>query len=182
MTPQTSIVTPRAKLAGRPVAVLAASFLLNKDATAGRDFASGTSLVRRTDYAPLIRREAGNCGLAWRRITLSLIRPTSLSMHETLSGYASASGTCRSIGQAFVARRNGDPSRTRTCNPRSRNPLLYPVELWDRCYVGGRLSGRWCRLFGQLSRRTVPLDSTVNRKNPLSRKGFLRTYGDEQAT
>jgi hypothetical protein len=26
----------------------------------------------------------------------------------------------------------GDPSRTRTCNPRSRNPLLYPVELWDR--------------------------------------------------
>jgi hypothetical protein len=28
----------------------------------------------------------------------------------------------------------GDPSRTRTCNPRSRNPLLYPVELWDRCY------------------------------------------------
>jgi hypothetical protein len=28
---------------------------------------------------------------------------------------------------------NGDPSRIRTCNPRSRNPLLYPVELWDRC-------------------------------------------------
>ena len=27
----------------------------------------------------------------------------------------------------------GDPSRIRTCNPRSRNPLLYPVELWDRC-------------------------------------------------
>src|ERR1700682_3080758 len=27
---------------------------------------------------------------------------------------------------------NGDPSRIRTCNPRSRNPLLYPVELWDR--------------------------------------------------
>src|SRR5712675_2776794 len=26
----------------------------------------------------------------------------------------------------------GDPSRIRTCNPRSRNPLLYPVELWDR--------------------------------------------------
>src|SRR5882757_2041833 len=25
----------------------------------------------------------------------------------------------------------GDPSRIRTCNPRSRNPLLYPVELWD---------------------------------------------------
>src|ERR1700692_2706840 len=28
--------------------------------------------------------------------------------------------------------RIGDPSRIRTCNPRSRNPLLYPVELWDR--------------------------------------------------
>ena len=26
----------------------------------------------------------------------------------------------------------GDPNRIRTCNPRSRNPLLYPVELWDR--------------------------------------------------
>ena len=26
----------------------------------------------------------------------------------------------------------GAPSRIRTCNPRSRNPLLYPVELWDR--------------------------------------------------
>src|SRR5471030_517963 len=28
--------------------------------------------------------------------------------------------------------RLGDPNRIRTCNPRSRNPLLYPVELWDR--------------------------------------------------
>src|SRR5882757_3206071 len=27
---------------------------------------------------------------------------------------------------------SGDPSRIRTCNPRCRNPLLYPVELWDR--------------------------------------------------
>src|SRR5262249_27828018 len=26
----------------------------------------------------------------------------------------------------------GDPGRTRTCSPRSRNPLLYPVELRDR--------------------------------------------------
>src|SRR5262249_47714556 len=26
----------------------------------------------------------------------------------------------------------GDPGRTRTCNPRSRNPQLYPVERWDR--------------------------------------------------
>src|SRR6202051_3087879 len=31
--------------------------------------------------------------------------------------------------------RIGDPSRIRTCNPRSRNPLLYPVELWDRCGI-----------------------------------------------
>src|SRR6185369_15953493 len=31
---------------------------------------------------------------------------------------------------------SGDPSRTRTCNPRSRNPLLYPVELWDRLEAG----------------------------------------------
>ena len=29
----------------------------------------------------------------------------------------------------------GDPSRIRTCNPRSRNPLLYPVELWDRSFA-----------------------------------------------
>jgi hypothetical protein len=33
---------------------------------------------------------------------------------------------------ASVVRVGGDPSRIRTCNPRSRNPLLYPVELWDR--------------------------------------------------
>src|SRR5471030_726223 len=32
----------------------------------------------------------------------------------------------------FLNERAGDPSRIRTCNPRSRNPLLYPVELWDR--------------------------------------------------
>src|SRR6478735_5572438 len=43
---------------------------------------------------------------------------------------------------------NGDPSRIRTCNPRSRNPLLYPVELWDR----------------------RGLSSTANMKNPLSRQ------------
>ena len=30
----------------------------------------------------------------------------------------------------------GDPGRTRTCNPRSRNPLLYPVELRDRLEAG----------------------------------------------
>jgi hypothetical protein len=32
----------------------------------------------------------------------------------------------------FASKNLGDPSRIRTCNPRSRNPLLYPVELWDR--------------------------------------------------
>jgi hypothetical protein len=42
----------------------------------------------------------------------------------------------------------GDPSRIRTCNPRSRNPLLYPVELWDR----------------------RDLLSIANMKNPLSRQ------------
>jgi hypothetical protein len=42
----------------------------------------------------------------------------------------------------------GDPSRIRTCNPRSRNPLLYPVELWDR----------------------RGLHSIANMKNPLSRQ------------
>ena len=28
-------------------------------------------------------------------------------------------------------RRNGDPSRTRTCNIQLRRLMLYPVELWD---------------------------------------------------
>ena len=27
---------------------------------------------------------------------------------------------------------NGDPSRTRTCNPLLRRQVLYPVELWSR--------------------------------------------------
>ena len=56
-------------------------------------------------------------------------------------------------------REGGDPSRIRTCNPRSRNPLLYPVELWDR--PGG-------------SRPRYPpfsLSSTANMKNPASRQG-----------
>jgi hypothetical protein len=52
---------------------------------------------------------------------------------------------------------SGDPSRIRTCNPRSRNPLLYPVELWDRCCI----------------------HSTANMKNPLLRQArsepFLAT-------
>src|SRR6267154_2847194 len=44
----------------------------------------------------------------------------------------------------------GDPSRIRTCNPRSRNPLLYPVELWDRNFS------------------KLGLHSIANMKNPLS--------------
>lgn len=35
-------------------------------------------------------------------------------------------------GEAQSEEVAGDPNRIRTCNPRSRNPLLYPVELWDR--------------------------------------------------
>ena len=47
----------------------------------------------------------------------------------------------------------GDPSRTRTCNPRSRNPLLCPVELWDR----------FC-----LDRDGLCLHTIANMKIPLS--------------
>src|SRR5713101_3055410 len=50
---------------------------------------------------------------------------------------------------------NGDPSRIRTCNPRSRNPLLYPVELWDRNF-----RTTWLGQFG--------LHSIANMKNPPS--------------
>jgi hypothetical protein len=38
----------------------------------------------------------------------------------------------RTAGKLLIYYGHGDPSRIRTCNPRSRNPLLYPVELWDR--------------------------------------------------
>src|SRR5215204_5179875 len=46
---------------------------------------------------------------------------------------------------AFVTKLDGDPGRIRTCNPQSRNLMLYPVELRDR----------------------LPLISTGNMKNPL---------------
>ena len=52
------------------------------------------------------------------------------------------------IQNSYLIEIIGDPSRIRTCNPRSRNPLLYPVELWDR--------------WGQFS--------TANMKNPLPRQ------------
>ena len=59
----------------------------------------------------------------------------------------------------FTGADGGDPSRIRTCNPRSRNPLLYPVELWDR-------RGSWppCQPY------RLSLSSTANMKNPLSRQ------------
>ena len=34
-------------------------------------------------------------------------------------------------------KRAGDPGRIRTCNPQSRNLMLYPVELRDRTVCGG---------------------------------------------
>src|SRR5688500_16578605 len=52
----------------------------------------------------------------------------------------------------------GDPSRIRTCNPRSRNPLLYPVELWDRSFSALRLH------------------STANMKNPLSGQALSEPF------
>jgi hypothetical protein len=76
---------------------------------------------------------------------------------------------------------NGDPSRTRTCNPRSRNPLLYPVELWDRCHAICLGAAHWPGgQAGEPNRGSV--HSTVNMKNPLSRKEILRTESDEYAT
>src|ERR1700733_12407401 len=48
-------------------------------------------------------------------------------MSRMCRGRASTSGLLREASDF-----TGDPSRIRTCNPRSRNPLLYPVELWDR--------------------------------------------------
>src|SRR5687767_10447372 len=52
----------------------------------------------------------------------------------------------------------GDPSRIRTCNPRSRNPLLYPVELWDRSFSA------------------LGLHSTANMKNPLSGQALSEPF------
>src|SRR3954463_4801027 len=58
----------------------------------------------------------------------------------------------------------GDPSRIRTCNPRSRNPLLYPVELWDRSFTAHGLH------------------STANMKNSPSGQVLLRTLLRFRAT
>ena len=61
---------------------------------------------------------------------------------------------------ARLLKGSGDPSRIRTCNPRSRNPLLYPVELWDR--PGGSRP--------RYSPYRLSLSSTANMKNPLPRQ------------
>lgn len=48
---------------------------------------------------------------------------------------------------------SGDPSRIRTCNPRSRNPLLYPVELWDRWRlytIANMKNPRWRQVYFEL--------------------------------
>jgi hypothetical protein len=67
---------------------------------------------------------------------------------------------------AFLGERIGDPSRIRTCNPRSRNPLLYPVELWDRRELHS----------------IAKLHSIANMKNPLPRQARFRTIFPDQAT
>src|SRR5713101_6945441 len=72
-------------------------------------------------------------------------------MKMGLVGIVARSGLPLGIAQlskTALHAKAGDPSRIRTCNPRSRNPLLYPVELWDR----------W------------GLFSTANMKNPLPRQ------------
>lgn len=65
-------------------------------------------------------------------------------------------------GAAENAGVTGDPSRIRTCNPRSRNPLLYPVELWDRSFVSLGLP--------------LGLHSIANMKNPLSGQACFEPF------
>ena len=73
------------------------------------------------------------------------------------TGLRGASGGFDGVGRAKGGRKDegvaGDPSRIRTCNPRSRNPLLYPVELWDRRFTALVAS--------------AGLHSIANMKNPL---------------
>jgi hypothetical protein len=59
---------------------------------------------------------------------------------------------------------SGDPSRIRTCNPRSRNPLLYPVELWDHPAT-----------------RSRGLHSTANMKNPHPRQARPEPFSPRRA-
>lgn len=51
--------------------------------------------------------------------------------------------------------KTGDPDRIRTCNPRSRNPLLYPVELRDRWSLSYHPSGeKTAPVFGKVSNQS----------------------------
>jgi hypothetical protein len=117
---------------------------------------------------------AGATQRARRSVAVPLLGPAVLSaQHEMLyrtSNYINLIngivplGRGRTMEMFKIAARplngSGDPSRIRTCNPRSRNPLLYPVELWDR--PGGsrpRYSPYW-----------LSLSSTANMKNPLPRQ------------
>src|SRR5258708_33926553 len=63
-------------------------------------------------------------------------------------------GFLKALATLLILLTIGDPSRIRTCNPRSRNPLLYPVELWDR----------------------RALLSIANMKNPLSRQAHSEPF------
>ena len=63
----------------------------------------------------------------------------------------------------------GDPGRTRTCNPRSRNPLLCPVELRDRLEHGLDMT-RHGKTLAASSDRAVHLHNTANMKNLLFRQ------------
>ena len=63
--------------------------------------------------------------------------PRNLGVSHSVSLFVGAEKFC-ALCRAREARGDdsgesiGDPGRARTCNPRSRNPLLYPVELRDR--------------------------------------------------
>ena|SRR5579883_841324 len=63
-----------------------------------------------------------------RVIAASLCKP--LKQGENVCGVMQHGNLMQSLKKTFE--NIGDPGRIRTCNPRSRNPLLYPVELRDR--------------------------------------------------
>lgn len=90
-----------------------------------------------------------------------------LSLAEARA-YVEAVAASHYSGRGVSACKIGDPSRIRTCNPRSRNPLLYPVELWDR--PGGNRPG--------YSPYRLSLSSTANMKNPLSRQDGRTDFFD----
>jgi hypothetical protein len=80
-------------------------------------------------------------------------------MPEIRGFYPQSNGTLKfRLRRSYVIENIGDPSRIRTCNPRSRNPLLYPVELWDRCLSA------------------LGLHSTANMKNPPSGQALSEPF------